>query len=234
MYVGMMAFYPIPAVAAALAAAAVADAATVTTGRACYADPSARKDTVTWHGTGFTPGAAFQAALDGSAMEAGIGAVDASGGARGSFAAPALNAVIAPGTMEHTFQLSVHEGTNAPATQFTVSKLRARFLPASGNPRTLRVRFSVYGFGLSGATSPGIYVHYVRPDGRVRTTVRLGTGRGACASLTTARRRLFPFRPTSGAWTLQFDTSRRYVRRKPEGLVPLLPRPRPRGVGGQI
>jgi hypothetical protein len=217
MYVGMMAFYPIPAVAVALMAATVADAASVATGRACYADPSARKDTVTWAGSGFTPGGLFQAALDGATLDAGSGTVDAAGAAAGGFAAPSLNAVIAPGTMRHTFRLTVLEGANAPTTSFTVSKLRASFTPAAGNPRTLRVRFVLHGFGLAGASAPAIYAHYVRPSGRVRTTVRLGSGKGACGALTTKRRRLFPFAPTRGTWTLQFDTARAYVRGSPTG-----------------
>jgi len=233
MYVGMSSFYPIGAMVwdvkamnrgllalAALAPALVATpagAAEVRTDRACYADPSTRKDTVRWTGSGFTPGGLFQPTLDGATLPdgGGTGNADANGNAAGSFPAPSLDDVIERGTQQHTFTFGVFEGANEPTTTFTVSKLRATFRPASGNPRTLRVRFSLYGFGLSGRQAPPIYVHYVRPSGRLRTTFKLGTGQGSCGSLTTSRRRLFGFRATRGRWTLQFDTSAKYVRARP-------------------
>ncbi len=229
MYVGMSSFYPIGEMVwtvkamnrgllalAALAPgllATPAGAAEIRTDRACYADPTIRKDTVSWTGSGFTPGGLFQPTLDGAALPGGggTGNADAGGAAAGSFAAPSLER----GTMQHTFTLGVFEGANEPTTTFTVSKLRATFSPASGNPRTLRVRFSLHGFGLSGAQKPPIYVHYVRPNGRVRSSVRLGTGVGQCGSLRSSRRRLFGFRAGRGRWTLQFDTAKKYVRPTP-------------------
>jgi hypothetical protein len=233
MYVGMPVFYPIgtmvwnvPAMshrllvlAVALSAlpATAAGAAEVITDRGCYADPSTRKDTVTWTGSGFTPGGLFQAALDGAPLAGVTGNADPAGLVGGSFPAPALNAAVGAGTLEHVFNLAILEGANAPAVPFTVSKLRASFRPTSGNPRTLKVRFALYGFGLAGARAPRLYMHYVRPNDRLRSTVKLGTGKGACGSLTTARRRLFGFRVASGTWTLQFDTVKKYRRGGTQG-----------------
>jgi hypothetical protein len=94
----------------------------------------------------------------------------------------------------------------------------AGFSPSRGNPQTLRVRFSVRGFG----SGRPIYLHYLAPGRRLVRTVGLGLGRGRCGSLTTARRRLFPFRSVSpGTWRLQFDTRGRYARHPGAPLVVL-------------
>ncbi|MCW3039671.1 MAG: hypothetical protein JWM31_1576 [Solirubrobacterales bacterium] len=185
-----------------------ASAASIAVDRACYADPGQRKDTVRLTGAGFTPSAQYQVTLDGQPLTGGTGTTDAAGNLSGSFTAPQL----AAGVHEHAYTLGVQEGPNAPSARFTVSTLLADFTPPSGDPKTLRVRFSVFGFGLSGIAAPAVYVHYVRPDtGRVQQTIRLGTGTGACGSVRqTKKRRLFPFAARKGTWRLQFDSSRTY------------------------
>jgi hypothetical protein len=187
-----------------------ASAAVITVDRPCYADPGQRRDTVQLSGSGFTPGAQYQVTLDGQPLTGGTGTTDPAGNLTGSFTAPEL----AAGSRRHRYTLGVQEGGNAPTTRFSVARLVADFTPSSGDPQTLRVRFAVFGFGLSGDRRPAVYVHYVRPDtGRVQRTVRLGTAKSACGSiLRTARRRLFPFPARRGTWRLQFDTSERYRR----------------------
>lgn len=202
----------LPLVLSSVAAPSAARAASIAVDRACYADPSERRDTVRLTGTGFTPNAQYQVTLDGQPFAGGTGTTDGSGNLTGSFIAPDLPS----GSNQHTFRVGVQEGANAPETAFTVSNLVADFTPASGDPKTLRVRFKFFGFGLSDAAPPPtpVYVHYVRPgDGKVQKTVRLGTARGACGAITrTARRRLFPFTPKAGTWKLQFDAQQKYVR----------------------
>lgn len=202
----------LPLVLLSTAAPSAAQAAAIAVDRACYADPSERRDTVRLTGTGFTPNAQYQLTVDGQPLAGGTGTADANGDVSGSFLSPELPS----GSNQHTFTLGVQEGANAPVTTFTVSNLVADFSPASGDPKTLRVRFRFFGFGLSDAAPPPtpVYVHYVRPgDGKLQKTVRLGTARGACGAIArTARRKLFPFTPRAGTWKLQFDAQPKYVR----------------------
>jgi hypothetical protein len=60
-----------------------------------------------------------------------------------------------------------------------------------------------------------VYLHYVRPNGKLKRTVRLGRAQGVCGEIArTSRRKLFPFRAERGTWHLQFDTRKRYRRGK--------------------
>jgi hypothetical protein len=191
---------------------AVASAATLTVDRPCYADASQRQDLVSYSGSGFVAGQPFTVTLDGKPLAGGSGTVDPSGNVAGSFVAPALKTV-SKVAREHLFTLGVNDGTNAATVGFSVAKLYADFLPAQGNPKTLKVAFRLYGFALQGTPNPEIYLHYVRPDGKVQKTYALGHGRGNCGSRPkTAQRRLFGFKPVHGSWTLQFDTSKKFKR----------------------
>ena len=194
---------------AALGLPAAASAAQIQVDRPCYADPSQRQDRVTLSGSGFTPNATYQVTLDGQPLAGGTGTVDATGGIAGNFIAPAL----AKGSNEHVYTLGVQEGANAPTTTFIVTQLFADFKPSKGDPKTLKVRFSLFGFSLQGQQSPPVYVHYIRPNGKLKKTYRLGTARGACGTIhRTTKRRLFPFSAERGRWRLQFDTAKRFRR----------------------
>jgi hypothetical protein len=183
-----------------LAAPALAAAATVQTDLPCYLE--GRQVEVS--GTGFQPDASFTLLRDGQA--AGTGTVGSDGSVRTTLSSGPLE----EGVADRAFDLAITDGRNQAATRFRVSRFRAEFAPARGNPLRLRVRFSVFGFGQAGLP---VYVHYLDPRGRSVRSLRLGTTRGACGSLPrTRRRRLFPFRPRSGRWRLQFDTSRRFRR----------------------
>ncbi len=194
--------------------AAPARAAEIRVDRACFADPQDREDTIQLSGSGFTPNAAYQVTLDGQPLTGGNGSTDAAGNMSGRFVAPSLR-TISRVARRHRFRLGVQEGANTPTTSFTVSRLFASFKPATGNPTSLRVRFSLYGFSLQGDTRPPVYVHYVGPSGRVARTTRLGNATQACGFLRTRERRLFGFVPRRGAWRLQFDTRKRYARGTP-------------------
>jgi hypothetical protein len=205
MYVGMTAFRRVHRVLANLVAPwallalpVAAGAATVQTDLPCYLEN--RNVEVT--GAGFDPGAGYTVLRDGQAI--GNGTVPADGTVTGTFPTGALET----GVAERGFDLTVTDGRNEAAARFKVSRFRAEFAPSKGNPATLKVRFSVFGFGRSELP---VYVHYLRPSGRSARTVRLGLTRGACGSIARTRtRRLFPFRPSRGRWRLQFDTRKAY------------------------
>jgi hypothetical protein len=82
---------------------------------------------------------------------------------------------------------------------------------SSGNPHTLRAPFEVWGFAPDGSRRT-VYLHYVSPSGHHRTTVTIGHTGGQCGYLLTRGRRVFPFGPTLGSWTLQLDARARYAR----------------------
>lgn len=193
---------------ALLAVPATATAAAVDTDRACYLQT--QSTTVTVSGTGYAPGQPFVVALDNTALDGGGGAIDALGTMRGAFNPPVLKAT----QEQRRFKVSVTAADATAWTTFTLTRFVAGFSPATGDPATMRVRFSVHGFALA-SPSPTVYLHYVDPRGRLRKTVRLGRAQGQCGAIDrTAKRRLFPFRsaPRAGKWRLQFDTSRKYHR----------------------
>lgn len=202
------------AVGALAAAPSVAGAAAVSVDRTCYSDASQRQDLVSFSGEGFAAGKPFTVTLDGKPLAGGAGTVDSAGDIDGSFIAPKLK-TISKTTYEHVYTLALSDGTTSSTTTFTVAKLFADFKPSKGNPKTLKVVFNLFGFGLQGDVNPTIYVHYVAPNGKVKKTRSLGHGRGACGSRKkTAKQSLFGFNAVHGSWKLQFDTSKKYKRGK--------------------
>jgi hypothetical protein len=189
-----------------LAAAVPAHAASVVTDRECYLETS--RTNVTLNADGFAASRPYTVALDGSPLPGGA-ATDAQGKVQGAFSPPTLAAT----EHERTFTVGVESDGVAVSTNFTVTKFSADFSPSKTIAPDSRVRFSVYGFGLSVA-NPDVYLHYVDPAGKVRQTIRLGRAQGQCGSIEkTARHKLFPFgTPGRGKWKLQFDTSRTYTR----------------------
>jgi hypothetical protein len=184
---------------------AAAHGAAVQTDRTCYLQTD--RTNVTVSGNGFTPGSQYSVALDGTALSGDTNLIDAGGGMQGTFVPPAL----ADDELERTFNVQVTSEALVAASMFTVTRLKANFTPSSGDPKKLRVRFSVAGFGLA-MRNPDVYVHYVDPKGKLKQTVRLGRATGQCGRIErTAKRRLFPFSsPRLGKWQLQFDTSKTF------------------------
>jgi hypothetical protein len=193
--------------ALAAAAPAGASAAQIQTDEACYQDNTG---TVAVSGSGFEPNQPYQVTLDGKALPGGTGTTDAAGGIAGSFPTPEL-----PGNSVHAYTLGVVQGANLPTTGFSVTPFLADFSPGSGDPKKLHVRFKVFGFALVDP-SPTVYLHYVRPNGKLKRTIRLGRAQGPCGTIKrTARKKLFPFHAERGSWKLQFDTRKAY--RKGQG-----------------
>ena len=184
---------------AAAPTAAAAAAASVSTPESCYSP----RDPVDFTGAGFRTGARLAATISGRQVAS--GRATPFGDVSGNFRAPAPTPA---GPGERTFTLRVSDGQRVGTTGFRSTVFGAGFSPSSGDPATLRVRFFAYDFG------PGVtvYLHYLRPDLTLGATVTLGRTRGACGTLVSARRRLFPFPARPGNWRLQFDTSRVYRR----------------------
>jgi hypothetical protein len=184
---------------------AAAHGAAVQTDRTCYLQTA--KTNVTVSGNGFTPGAAYDVMLDGTALTGGTNTIDAGGAFRGAFEPPTL----ADDELERQFTVTAASGGLSVSSQFTVTVLKADFSPATGDPQKLKVRFSVAGFALN-TPNPDVYVHYVDPRGKLKQTVRLGKATGQCGRIVrTAKRRLFPFAsPRLGKWQLQFDTTKAF------------------------
>lgn len=185
-----------------LALAPVATAASLRADAACYQETQE----VVLRGEGFRPSTPVTISREGRAI--GSAMSDAKGEWAGRFATQELRG----SRREALFDLAATDGNVSAVTRYRVTKVFADFSPGRGNPARLRVRFTVNGFGLLRARAP-VYLHYVRPNGRVRRTVRLGTARGTCGLITRTRlRRLFGFSAQRGRWVLQFDTNRTYRR----------------------
>lgn len=197
------------------AGAPAASAATITTDTRCYQE----LQEVVVRGAGFTPLSTINVARNGKVFAS--AQADANGGFVGKFATP----VTPDEVRERLYQLSASDTINTAATSYRSTKIFANFRPDSGNPATLRVRFTVNGFGLVQRRAP-VYVHYVSPAGKGRRTVRLGTATGVCGRVDRTRERhLFPFDAEPGKWILQFDTRKRYERATSKRRTPWVRKP---------
>lgn len=178
----------------AVGASAAAAKATIALDPGCYQSGAAGMLT----GKGFAPHATWTAKLAGT-HQIGTGHTDANGRIRATFTAPLYHGTT--GTRELT--LSVTDGPHVASTTFQMTPLTASFSPRTGDPATLRVRWRVLGLG----PKHGVYVHYIRPDGKLQRTLRIGTTRGDCGTLKTGPIALFPFKYVYGRWTFQVDAS---------------------------
>ena len=198
-------------IAALLAVPAAASAATASVDRACYPGDGSSEIVVT--GTGYTPNEAVNLMVGGGIV--GVTTADASGNVRTTFPVPAPPTT-GKSKNDQGYAMSLVQGTLTATTAFRTARVVGDFSPSNGRPTSLRVRFSAFGFGVAtptGQPMPKVYVHYVDPKHKVRRTITLGTGTGPCGTIAkTALRKLFPFDPRSGKWTLQFDTNPVYHR----------------------
>lgn len=201
---------------ALVAAPAAASAASLSTDTRCYQETQE----VVLNGTGYAPLATINVSLGDKPL--GTAAADANGSFQRKFSTPELPA----GQREAVYVLTATDQVNTASTRYRSTKVFADFSPGAGNPRRLRVRFSVAGFGLA-RPQASVYLHYVRRStGQVRRTIRLGTTRGTCGVIRrTKLRRLFPFAPAPGTWILQFDTVARYERATSRRTTPWVRKP---------
>ena len=192
----------VAALVASATGAVAAQAATLTTDTRCYQETQE----VIVNGSGFAPSSVVTISRDDTVL--GSTTTDASGAFRNKFDTPELPADV----RERLYRLSATDATSTAQTTYRSTRIFASFRPRNGNPSTLRVRFSIFGFGLVQRRAP-VYLHYVRPGGKLARTIRLGTATGVCGAIAQTReRRLFPFEAARGVWILQFDTRRKYER----------------------
>lgn len=201
--------------AALVSVAPAASAAALQTDTRCYQE----QQEVVVRGSGFAPLATVNIARNSKVFASAT--ADANGAFVGKFATPETPVEV----RERLYTLSASDTINSATTTYRSTKIFANFKPGSGNPETLRVRFTVFGFGLVQRRSP-IYVHYVSPKGTARRTIRLGTAAGVCGRIDRTReRRLFPFAAERGRWILQFDTRREYERATSRRRTPWVRKP---------
>jgi hypothetical protein len=189
--------------AAFLAAPASAQDAgpVITTSRACYL----AKQQVALAGTGFRPGDTYSVTLDHTLL--GTGTVSPDMTISGTLSSGTLGS----GVGEVLHRIIVNDGGLEARVGFHVSAFDAYFTPGVGDPRTLRVRYTVNAIGFSAADGSIVWVHYLTPAGRLRRSVAIGRTKGVCGSLhRSILHRLFPFRTTPGRWRLQFDLKQAY------------------------
>jgi hypothetical protein len=193
----------------AVTAAAASATPILQTNQGCYLV----RQRVAITGTGFAASRMYQVAVDG--VDLGLGTTDASG----SFTASVIPGGLGANIVQEVHALSASDGTSQTRTPFTVTRTTgARILASTGTAATLHAPFQVWGFALAHGqppTAPGItrlplYVHYIGPRKRLRSTVALGKTGGQCGYLRTSARRVFPFIPSRGKWTLQVDSAPTY------------------------
>ncbi len=181
---------------------AAAAAATLSTDTRCYQETQE----VVVSGTGFAANSVVTIARDDKVL--GSTQTDASGAFRNKFDTPELPQEV----RERLYALSATDAATTATTSYRSTRIFASFKPRTGNPSTLKVRFSLSGFGLVERRAP-VYLHYVRPNGTAARTIKLGVSSGVCGAIRqTKLRRLFPFSAAKGVWILQFDTRRTYER----------------------
>jgi hypothetical protein len=180
--------------------AAAAAPPTVNTAARCYAVGKA----VSVSGTGFTASAEYDLTVDG--VDFGQSETTSSGTLSASFSPGGL----AAGQAQIVDTLDVSDGISDVHTTFTVTRETGALVGAgTGTSPQRKVPFEVWDFAPTGPRVP-VYLHYVRPHGGAARTVALGTAGGQCGYLRTKPLALFPFGPSTGKWTLQFDTHRAY------------------------
>ncbi len=189
-------------------AAAVVGPPRVTPNRGCYL----LGQRVSLRGAGFAANRTYVVTIDG--VYFGQSRTDS----QGTFVASLKPGGLDAGYAQQVYDLQASDGSSLARASFTVTRRTGGlFLATRGNPRSLRAPFEVWDFAPSGGRR-SVYVHYISPRGRSHSTVRLGQTGGQCGYLRTPSRRVFPFSPSIGTWTLQLDTSRSYLR-KPGGPV---------------
>jgi hypothetical protein len=218
---------PLASLLVLAAAAAPAGAATLTLDRGCYLAKQPglpNGQTITVRGDGFTPDAPVGFALGTASL--GSLTANSAGALAGRFQPPGLGST----QFKSTRSLTANDGVNQAQVAVELRRLAADFLPSTGNPRTLRARFYVYGFGplftVAGlSTSQPVYEHVFDPTGRRRGTFLVGRTSGPCGDMRSTRRRILPFPPRNGRWTFRFTTRRSYSRRSsPQASVGFLVR----------
>lgn len=176
-----------------------AQAATLSVAKACYFN--GEKALLT--GTGFAPDGPISFTVNGSRIQASV-TTNGEGRFEATYPPPPSNT-----QSRLVIRATDGAGTSASAV-LNVSRQRAVFAEPSStsNVRTWRAVFKFFGFSRG-----KLFVHYVKPNGKLKKTIELGKLQAPCGKLRTSKRRVLPFKnPEFGTWKLQFDTRRSYSR----------------------
>jgi hypothetical protein len=153
-------------------------------------------------GRGFVASSPYDLSIDG--VDFGQSLTDAGG----DFSTTVVPGGLGAGQFQIQDRLTATDGGRRASATFTVTRRTgALFGAGRGSSPHRSVPFDVWDFAPSG-TPVNVYLHYVTPAGTAARTVLLGSTSGQCGALVTRPRQLFPFTPSAGTWTLQFDTSR--------------------------
>lgn len=155
-------------------------------------------------GSGFQPADRYSVMLDRTLLGTGLVRSD------GTMAGRLSSGGVPAGMHQVIHRVVVADGALQAGIGFRTTAFAASFAPATGDPRSLRVRYTVDGIGLSARAGALVWIHYVDPVGRLRLSTPIGRTRGVCGSLQSIRHRLFPLRVGRGAWQLQFDLHKRF------------------------
>ena len=182
------------------AAASAAATLAVSPQKRCYGTG----ETVTFNGTGFSPGGIVDFTRDGRPISS---TEDIKAGPQGEVKAD-LEVANARGSETRTYAAIDRDDPALNASvSVRISELNVDIEPSGGQPSRPRTITAV-GF----TTGRTLYAHIIH-RGRVRN-VRIGRLRGACRRLE-AKQRLFGRDVPSGRHIVRFDTSRRYRRSAP-------------------
>lgn len=191
--------------AATLAAPTLADADDIAgpaihTALPCYLE----RQQVRVTGGGFHAADSYSLTLDRTLL--GTGLVRAGGTISGRLSSGRVRA----GRHHVIHRVVIADGALQAGVDFRTTEFGASFSPATGDPRNLRVRFTVDALGLSVPGGAVVWVHWVDPLGKPRLSAAIGRAGGACGSLRSIRHRLFPLHVYRGDWQLQFDLKSDY------------------------
>lgn|GEM_PF-4823346 len=181
--------------ALSLPAAASAQNVMLTSDRSCYGP----NQVISLTGYGFTPDSDVALSADGQQL--GLGIADYDGIFSASLRAPRLPFASLPLRFTATDQTYL---LNRASTTVRLTALDVSVTPRGGDPtRPRRIR-------ARGFFNGNILYAHVRHSGHTRN-VRLGNLQGPCRRLDVTRR-LFGGGVRAGAYSLHFDTNRRYFR----------------------
>lgn len=188
---------PLVAAALALLGASAAEAATLSVagGKSCYR----QGDSLILSGTGYTPSAPVAITLQGKPL--GTLTADAAGNISSPLQIGRLSGV----SRRTLVATDSANAANTASAQFLGSALVVTVKPRNGSAAR-RLRLKASGF----TTGKRLYAHVVRKH--YRRNVSIGKLKGPCRTLS-VRKRVLPPGTAAGAYTVQFDTKKRYSKK---------------------
>ena len=208
----------VAALAALTPAAAAHAAPTLSFDKPCYS----AGDTMSFSGTGYTPGGAVQVMFRSPETER-VGSydaqADAAGAIAGSLDSPREDVFLKDDAFDGMIGVSANDRTRIDAqtaspeeqfagTVFQLSRFEVQLERPSGRRPRAAKPLSIRAVGFTNARGRTLYLHY-RRGARTVKTVRIGRLAGPCGDRSRMLRRALPRGLRPGTYTLVFNTSRR-------------------------